>query len=56
MRFWMTYILIQISFFEGTGLGCFSQCFLKIFCRRPTMVADIITQPPNHKKASYGPV
>ena len=31
MRFWMTYILIQISFFGGTGLGCFSQCFLKIF-------------------------
>ena len=30
--------------FGGTALGRFSQCFLKIFCCQPTMVADILTQ------------
>ena len=55
MRFWMIYILDQISFL-GTTLGRFSQCFFYIFCRRPIMVADIFTQPPpaplfhHHKK------
>ena len=30
--------------FWGTTLGCFSQCFLKIFRRRPTLAVDIFTQ------------
>ena len=52
MRFWIIYILVQVSLL-GTALGCFSQ-FL-FFCQ-PTMMAEIFTQPPHHKKASYGPV
>ena len=35
-----------------TVLGHFNQCNFKIFCRRPTMVSEIFTQPPYHKKAS----
>ena len=35
-----------------TVLGHFNQCNFKIFCRRPTMVSEIFTQPPHHKKAS----
>ena len=45
MRFWINYILVRISFL-GTALERFSQCFFFIFCRRSTMVVDIITQPP----------
>ena len=33
-------------------LGHFNQCNFKIFCRRPTMVSEIFTQSPHHKKAS----
>ena len=58
MRFWIIYTLIQISFFGGTALGCFSLCFFLIFRHRPTMVADIFTQPlpPTHyNEASYAP-
>ena len=53
MTFWIIYILVQI-FFLGTALGCFSQFFL-IFCRWPTMVTNIFTQPAPPQKASYGP-
>ena len=42
--------------FYGTAIGRFSQCFFLIFRRRPTIVADIFTQAPHHKKASYDPV
>ena len=57
------FIFLSKFNFLGTALGQFSQYFLKIFCRRPTMVvADIFTQPhplapppSHHKKASYGP-
>ena len=31
----------------GILLGRFSQCNSKVFCRRPTMVADILTQLPS---------
>ena len=51
MTFWIIYILVQIL---GTALGRFSQ-FIFSFRRRPTMVADIFSQSPHHKKASYGP-
>ena len=54
MRFLVIYFLVEISFF-GAVLGHFIQCNLKIFRRRPTMVADIFTQLPHHKKAFYGP-
>ena len=40
------FIFLSKFNFLGTALGQFSQYFLKIFCRRPTMVvADIFTQP-----------
>ena len=52
MTFWIIYILVQISIF-GTALGRFRQFFY--FCRRPTMAADIFSQPFHHKKPSYGP-
>ena len=58
--FWSSFV------FQWTALGRFSRCFFLNFCRRPTMVADIFTQPPpqppppspnhHHKKASYSPV
>ena len=63
MRFWISYILVQIFFcfvlgFFLTALGRFSQCYL-IFCRRPTVVTHIFTpdhkKPLDHKKPSYGP-
>ena len=44
MRFWIIYILIQISFL-GTALGRFIQCFFLIFHRRSIIVADIFAQP-----------
>ena len=53
MTFWIIYILVQISIL-GTALGRFSR-FIFSFRRRPTMVADIFSQSPHHKKASYGP-
>ena len=60
MKFWIIYILVQISFFGGTSFGRFGQCFFLIFHRQPTRVIDIFTQPHHplstpHKKASYGP-
>ena len=45
MKFWIIYILVQVSFFGGLFLGRFSQCFFLIFRRRSTMVSDIFTQP-----------
>ena len=33
----------------------FSQCNFKIFRRRPTLVAFLLSPPLHHKKASYGP-
>ena len=47
MRFWVIYILVQISLFGGL-----------IFQSRPAMAVDNFTQPPppHHKKASYDPV
>ena len=43
--------------FWATVFGRFSQCiFLLIFRRLPTMVSDVFNQPPQHQKASYGPV
>ena len=44
MRFWISYFLVQISFW-GTVLVGFSQCNFKIFLRRPTTVANICVQP-----------
>ena len=39
--------------FWGTALGHFSQCFFfNVFCCWPTMVVNIFTVVPNHKKAS----
>ena len=38
--------------FWRTSLERFSQCFFSIFCHRPTIVADIFTQPPTIKKLS----
>ena len=50
MRFWIIYILVQVSFFCGTALGCFCQFFLFfffwIFCCQSTMVANILLSPP----------
>ena len=46
MQFWIIYILVQISFFGGLVLGCFSHHLFLVFYRRPTMVVDIFTQPP----------
>ena len=40
--------------FWGQLYDVLASAFL-IFRRRPTMVADIFTQPSHHKKASYGP-
>ena len=53
MTFWVIYILVQVSFFGGLLWGIV-HCFL-IFCRRSTMVANIFTQHPHHKKATYVP-
>ena len=50
MIFWIIYILVQILFLR-TALSR----FFFFFRRQPTMVADIFTQLPHHKKASYGP-
>ena len=53
MRFWIIYILVQVSFLWD----CF-RAFFKIFCRWSNMVPIIFTQPPSsfhNKKASYGP-
>ena len=36
--------------FFGTAIGPFSQCFVLIFRRRPTIMTDIFTQPPTIKK------
>ena len=33
----------------------FSQCNFKIFRRRPTLVAFLLSPPLHHKKVSYGP-
>ena len=54
MRILIIYFLVQILFF-GTVLGYFSQCNFKICRHQPTMVDDILTQLPQHKKPSYGP-
>ena len=54
IRFWIIYILVQISFFR-TALGRFNQCFLSVFCRQPTLVADIFTQPPQTWKTFLRP-
>ena len=51
MRFWIIYILVQISFL-WTALGHFSQCFF-IFRRQPAMVADNFTQPPPRPLSSH---
>ena len=55
MRFWIIYILVQVSFF-GDCFRASEPVFLLIFHRRSTMLANILSQSPHHKKASYGPV
>ena len=45
MRFWIIYILVQVSFL-GTALGRLSKWVFLIFRRWSTMVADIFTQSP----------
>ena len=45
-RFWIIYVLAQISFFE-TVLEPFSQCKFKIFHCQPTMMTNIFTHPPS---------
>ena len=42
IRFWIIYVLVQISFFWDCG--CFSKCFFSIFRLQPAMVADTFTQ------------
>ena len=43
-----------IFYILGTALEHFGQCvFFFIFCRQPTMVVNIFTQPFHHKKVSY---
>ena len=61
MRICHLYFTLNFIFW-GNALGHFSQCFFLIFCRQPTMVADIVFQLPpplppqkKKKKASYGP-
>ena len=44
MWFLIIYFLVQISFF-GTILGHFSQCYFKIFRRRPTLVPTLLLSP-----------
>ena len=58
MRFWIIYILVQISFW-GTALGRFSKCFFNFLS--PAKHGDrhfrsAYPPLPHHKKASYGPV
>ena len=51
MRFWIIYIFVQISFFGGLLWGALTSLFFFfIFCRWPTIVANIFTQPPTIKK------
>ena len=57
MRFWIIYILVQISFFGGLLQGVLASVFFLFFRHRSAMVSDIFTQSSfHHKKASYGPV
>ena len=35
----------------GPNFSFLGDCFLKNFCRWPTMVVDISTETPHHKKA-----
>ena len=44
MRFWIIYFRSKFRFYFL--LGRFSQCNFKIFCRQPTMVADVFTPSP----------
>ena len=56
MRFWIIYLLVQVLLLWGPTLGRLSQFFFFLVFRRwSTMVTDIFTQLPQHKKASYGP-
>ena len=50
LRFWIIYILVQISFFLRTAFRRFSKYFSSIFRRGPTMVADSSTRLPTIKK------
>ena len=45
-------LLVQFTFLGGLFSGA-QVCFFSIFCRRPTIVAEIFT---HHENASYGPV
>ena len=47
-RFWIIYVLVQISLFWGLFLGISASVFFLIFCRWSTMVADIFTQLRPH--------
>ena len=60
MRFWIIYILVQVSFFCGTALGRFCQFFFVFFLNFLLSVnhgGQHFTKPPSphHKKAFYGP-
>ena len=47
MAFWITYILVQISFL-GTALGCFRQCFLfKFFVVGQPWWPTFLPPPPS---------
>ena len=50
-RLWIIWLLIQISFFKD----CFKAFHFKKFWHWLTMVADIFTQPPYHKKRFLWP-
>ena len=57
MRFWIIYILVQISFFfSGTTFGCFSRSFFLLFVVNQPWWSTFLLSVPCHKKASYGPV
>ena len=45
--FWLKLLFL----WDGTVLGCFSQCNFETFRQTPTMLADIFTQlPPSPQK------
>ena len=54
MRFWIIYILFQISLL-ATALGRFGQCFLNFLLSANHGGLNLYSAP-HHKKASYGPV
>ena len=54
MRFWVIYILVQVSFFGGLLWGILASVFFKFFVVGQPWWPTFLEQHPHHKKATYG--